>query len=109
MTVLVSPFAGELSGPDADRLASVLKVLASPARLQILSLIHAAGESTVSALFPKVGLAQPTVMHHVAALVGAGLVNRDPQKPFVYLTVSRAGCMDLADVLDPRRLRGRRR
>lgn len=109
MIPLVSPFAGELSKPDAERLASVLKVLANPSRLQILSEIHAAGESTVSALFPKVGLAQPTVMHHVAALVEAGLVNREPQPPFVYLTVSRAACMDLAVLLDPRRLRGRRR
>ena len=67
--------AAPLDREEADRLADALKVLADPARLQLLSLIGAApeGEACVCNLVEPMGLSQPTVSHHLKVLTDAGL------------------------------------
>jgi ArsR family transcriptional regulator len=64
---------------DAERLAVVLRALADPVRLRLLSLIRAAdeGEACVCDLTDALGLSQPTVSHHLKTLVNAGLLARD--------------------------------
>lgn len=83
--VLASP----LSGAEAERLASALRVLADPARLQLLSLLgaHPDGEACVCDLTGPVGLAQPTVSHHLKVLTEAGLVGREQRGRWVYYWV----------------------
>jgi ArsR family transcriptional regulator len=83
--VLASP----LSGAEAERLASALRVLADPARLQLLSLLgaHPAGEACVCDLTGPVDLAQPTVSHHLKVLTEAGLVGREQRGRWVYYWV----------------------
>lgn len=68
-----------LGADDALELARVLKALADPARLRLLSLIAAADgeEACVCDLTAPVGLSQPTVSHHLKTLVDAGLLTRD--------------------------------
>jgi len=64
----ISPLAGEpIERADAERLAGVLKALADPARLRLLSLIQSApeGEACVCDLTAPLGLSQPTVSHHL--------------------------------------------
>ncbi|HCU48563.1 MAG TPA: transcriptional regulator, partial [Micromonosporaceae bacterium] len=76
----ISPLAGEpIERADAERLAGVLKALADPARLRLLSLIQSApeGEACVCDLTAPLGLSQPTVSHHLRILTEAGLLNRD--------------------------------
>ncbi|OHV31822.1 MULTISPECIES: ArsR/SmtB family transcription factor [Pseudofrankia] len=92
------PFAGALSGccaplareplsaADAEQLATVLKAIAVPARLRLLSMIYArdGGEACVCELTEPLGLTQPTVSHHLKVLVDAGLITRDKRGVWAY-------------------------
>jgi ArsR family transcriptional regulator len=75
---LVSPFGPEFSRSDAADLAAVMKVLAAPARLQILHLLHVHGPMTVADLEGFIRLSQPTISHHVHVLMTARLVEAAP-------------------------------
>jgi ArsR family transcriptional regulator len=70
----------------AAQLAAVLRVLADPARLRILSLIQAqpTREACVCHLTDALGLSQPTVSHHLRVLFGAGLLGRERRGNWVY-------------------------
>jgi ArsR family transcriptional regulator len=71
--------ASALSEDEAEELATAFKVLADPARLRLLSMIATAseGESCACDLVEPLGKSQPTVSHHLAVLVEAGLVSRE--------------------------------
>src|SRR5687767_4411735 len=74
-----APLSGAALGrADARRLARVLKALADPARLQIVSLIRVAPgrEVCVADLVRALDLSQPTVSHHLRILLDAGLLTR---------------------------------
>jgi ArsR family transcriptional regulator len=75
---------------EADELARVLKVLAEPARLRLLSLIQAQpdGEACVCHLVQPLGLSQGTVSHHLKALLTAGLVTREQRGSWAYYRVA---------------------
>ncbi len=62
---------------DAEQLARVLKAVADPARLQLLSIIKSGGEACACDLVDAVGLSQPTVSHHLKVLTEAGLITRE--------------------------------
>src|SRR6266511_2612590 len=68
-----------LSACEADALASMLRVLADPARLQLVSVIAAEpdAEACVCNLTDPVGLSQPTVSHHLKLLHEAGVLDRE--------------------------------
>lgn len=70
---------GGLTREDAERSAGLLKAVADPARLRLLSAIRATdgGEACVCDLTDLVGLAQPTVSHHLKVLTEAGLLERE--------------------------------
>jgi ArsR family transcriptional regulator, arsenate/arsenite/antimonite-responsive transcriptional repressor len=79
------------SGPPLDeasalRLATILKVLAEPARLRLLSLIQAqpTHEACVCHLTDALDLSQPTVSHHLRVLFEAGLLERERRGNWVY-------------------------
>ena len=61
----------------ADQLSRVLKALADPVRLRLLSLIgaHAGGEACVCELVDRFDLSQPTISHHLKVLREAGLID----------------------------------
>ena len=67
-----------LTDDEAGRYAALFKVLAEPARLQILSLLAAGGcgPASVNELTDLIGLSQPTVSHHLKKLTEAGLLER---------------------------------
>lgn len=75
-----------MSADDAARLTTVLKALADPTRLRLLSVIaaHEGAEACVCDLTAPVGLSQPTVSHHLKVLVDAGLVTRDKRGVWAY-------------------------
>ena len=68
-----------LDEAEANDLAEVFKALADPARLRLLSIIATSpdGEACVCHLVEPVGRSQPTVSHHLATLVDAGLLERE--------------------------------
>ena len=86
-TACCTPIAGApLGAEDAADLARVLKALADPARLRLLSVIQAAdgGEACQCDLTEPVGLSQPTVSHHLKVLHDAGLVTREKRGAWAY-------------------------
>jgi ArsR family transcriptional regulator, arsenate/arsenite/antimonite-responsive transcriptional repressor len=82
-----TPAAGVgLDAEAAQRLAAVLKVIAEPTRLRLLSLVAAQAESEacICDLTAPVGLSQPTVSHHMKVLVDAGLLEREQRGKWAY-------------------------
>ena len=90
-----------LAADEAERLAGALKVLAEPARLRLLSLIQAQpdGEAGVCHLPEPLGLAQPTVSHHLKVLLQAGFVTRDQRGSWAYYRVVPEALAALRGVL----------
>jgi ArsR family transcriptional regulator len=93
--------SGPLDQDEAHRLATALKILADPARLQLLSLIQAqpSGEACVCHLTEPLGLSQPTVSHHLKVLREAGLVERDRRGSWAYYRVLPEPLTALRDLL----------
>jgi ArsR family transcriptional regulator, arsenate/arsenite/antimonite-responsive transcriptional repressor len=68
-----------ISDDDAEELASVLKALADPVRLHLISLIAAeeSGEACACDLTEPTGRSQATVSHHLTQLTKAGILKRE--------------------------------
>jgi ArsR family transcriptional regulator len=90
-----------LSVEDADRAAHVLKALADPVRLRLLSLVasHEDGEACVCDLNDAFDLSQPTISHHLKQLHEAGLLQREKRGVWVYYRVSAGALADVAQLL----------
>jgi ArsR family transcriptional regulator, arsenate/arsenite/antimonite-responsive transcriptional repressor len=95
--------AGALDEADATELAAVFKALADPARLRLLSMIAAAesGEACACDLVEPVGRSQPTVSHHLALLVDAGLVSREKRGKWAWYRVVPERLAAVRDALSP--------
>jgi ArsR family transcriptional regulator, arsenate/arsenite/antimonite-responsive transcriptional repressor len=78
--------AGPLSAEQAEQVAPLLKALADPVRLRLMSLIasHEGGEACVCDLNDAFDLSQPTISHHLKLLHDAGLLDRDKRGVWVY-------------------------
>jgi ArsR family transcriptional regulator len=85
----------------AARLAALLRVLADPGRLRILSLIQSqpSRDACVCHLTDALELSQPTVSHHLRVLFEAGLVDRDRRGNWVYYRTVPGALAQLRDVL----------
>ena len=70
----------------AERVAPMLKALADPVRLRLLSLVasHEGGEACVCDLNDAFELSQPTISHHLKVLHEAGLLDREKRGVWVY-------------------------
>jgi ArsR family transcriptional regulator, arsenate/arsenite/antimonite-responsive transcriptional repressor len=82
-------------------LANVLKAVADPTRLQLLSMVaaHERGEACICDLTGPVGLTQPTVSHHMKVLVEAELLTREQRGKWAYYRLVPAALEQLADAL----------
>jgi ArsR family transcriptional regulator len=90
-----------LDEQSAARLAALLRVLADPGRLRLLSLIRAqpSREACVCHLTEGLGLSQPTVSHHLRVLFEARLVDREPRGNWVYYRMVPRALAELHDAL----------
>lgn len=90
-----------LSRSEAEGLAQLLKAVADPTRLQLLSLIAAAPdrEACVCELTEPLGLTQPTVSHHLKVLADAGLLTRERRGVWAYFAVVSERLDDLRKLL----------
>lgn len=82
-----TPLSGStLSTQDAAELERLFRTLADRNRLRILNvLLEAGGEEVCVCEFqPTLGIAQPTVSHHLKQLVRAGLLEREKRGTFAY-------------------------
>ena len=95
--------AAPLGADDAEILAGVLRALADPARLRLVSLLAAApnAECCGCDLTGPLGLAQPTVSHHLKVLHEAGLLTRERRGRWVYYTLRPDRLAELRSILEP--------
>lgn len=93
--------ASPLDRAGAERLARLLKAVADPARLQLLSLLKASpgGEACVCDLTAPTGLSQPTVSHHLKVLAEAGLLNREQRGTWAWYSIDTQRLAELSAVL----------
>lgn len=82
---------GGLSQEQADRLVPLLKALADPVRLRLMSLVAASpGDGAcVCDLTAPFELSQPTISHHLKVLHDAGLLERSKRGVWVYYRATR--------------------
>lgn len=92
---------GALDEETAERLARVFHALGDRHRVRLLSLIAAAngGEACICDLTAPVGLAQPTVSHHMKLLVEAGLVTREQRGKWAYYRLAPGAAAPLSEIL----------
>lgn len=90
-----------LDAAQAERIAPLLKAMADPVRLRLLSLVaaHDGGEACVCDLNDAFDLSQPTISHHLKVLHEAGLLERSKRGVWVYYRVQRAALSDLAALI----------
>jgi ArsR family transcriptional regulator len=97
-----SPLLSEpMSVESAERISPLLKALADPVRLRLLSLVaaHADQEACVCDLNDAFELSQPTISHHLRVLHEAGLLDRSKRGTWVYYAVRREALADLAQLI----------
>ncbi len=77
---------GALSAEQAEQVAPLLKALADPVRLRLMSLVasHPGGEACVCDLTDAFDLSQPTISHHLKVLHESGLLDREKRGVWVY-------------------------
>lgn len=92
-----------LSVQGAAAFADLLKALADPTRLRLMSMIqsHKGGEACVCELTEPLALTQPTVSHHLKVLVDAGLVEREKRGVWAYYRAVPETLRMIADLITP--------
>jgi ArsR family transcriptional regulator len=97
-----APLATEpMSREQAEQVAPLLKAMADPVRLRLLSLVasHQGGEACVCDLNDAFDLSQPTISHHLKVLHEAGLLDRAKRGTWVYYSVRRDALDGLAALI----------
>ena len=100
--VCCTPLLGEpITASQADDLARLLKALADPTRLRLVSMVaaHQGGEACVCELTEPLGLTQPTISHHLKILVNAGIFTRDKRGVWAYYALVPSAMDALSAVL----------
>lgn len=93
--------SSSLSDDEAEATAELFKALGDPTRVRILNLVaRSGGEVCACDLNGPVGLAQPTVSHHLKKLVDAGLLEREQRGKWAFFSLKREAVEKLAAVAD---------
>jgi ArsR family transcriptional regulator, arsenate/arsenite/antimonite-responsive transcriptional repressor len=98
-----TPLTGTpMSAAQAEQVAPLLKALADPFRLRLVSLIAASagGEACVCDLNDAFELTQATISHHLKVLHSAGVLDRDKRGVWVYYAVKPAALASVATLFD---------
>jgi ArsR family transcriptional regulator len=102
--VCCAPIAREpLSEVAAAEMATLLKAVADPVRLRLLSMIgsHAGGEACVCDLTDAFDLTAPTISHHLKVLKTAGLIDSERRGTWVYYWIIPATVNRLGELFAP--------
>jgi ArsR family transcriptional regulator, arsenate/arsenite/antimonite-responsive transcriptional repressor len=93
--------AQPLSQAQADQIAPLLKALADPVRLRLISLVasHAGGEACVCDLNDAFDLSQPTISHHLKVLHDAGLLDREKRGVWAYYRIKPEALASIAALI----------
>lgn len=83
-----APILGSVLGAEeAAELAVLLKALADPVRLRLVSIIAGAGEACACDFPGILGKSQPTISHHLSLLVSAGILEREQRGKWAWFNV----------------------
>jgi ArsR family transcriptional regulator len=90
-----------LSRSQAEQVAPLLKALADPVRLRLMSLVasHEGGEACACDLNDAFDLSQPTISHHLKVLHEAGLLDRDKRGVWVFYRARTEALADLGALI----------
>lgn len=98
------PTAGTepLARSTAESMATALKAVADPTRLQILAMIAASEnqESCVCNLTEPLDLTQPTISHHLKKLAEAGLISGERRGTWVWYSLNRERWGQIANLFN---------
>lgn len=96
-------FRAPLDEGQAAELTEVLKALADPARLRLISIIASSpdGEACACELSEPLQRSQPTVSHHLSQLVRAGLLSREQRGKWAWFRINDERIAALCDCLAP--------
>ena len=93
--------AATLDEDEAAATAELFKTLGDPARVRIVNLLATSSEPVCACeLYEPLGLAQPTVSHHLKKLTDAGLLEREQRGKWAYFSLQREAVEKLAAVAD---------
>ena len=90
-----------LTQSQALQIAPLLKALADPVRLRLMSLVasHDGGEACVCDLADAFDLSQPTISHHLKVLHEVGLLDRSKRGVWVYYRARSEALADLGALI----------
>ncbi len=90
-----------LDEADATELAGILKALADPVRLRIVSLIASteAGELCACDMPAMLDRSQPTTSHHLTLLARAGILEREQRGKWAWFSLCGDRLADLGTLL----------
>lgn len=103
-------FRSPITEEQAIDLADVLKAMADPARLRLISMIASApdGEACACDLAEPLGRSQPTVSHHLSQLVKAGLITREQRGKWAWFRLEPTRLAAVCAALAPQDRRAER-
>jgi DNA-binding transcriptional ArsR family regulator len=93
---------GSLGCHDVNVLASILKVFASPARLQMLAAMsgrHGEDRLIAKDFEPITGLSQPCIASHTRVLVASGLVTVTKHRGYSYYEIEARRVTSVAEAI----------
>jgi ArsR family transcriptional regulator len=92
--------APELSDEEAEATAALFRAMGDPARVRILNLLATSGREVCGCELSGLGLAQPTISHHLKTLHEAGLLEREQRGRMAFYSLSCDAARKLALVAD---------
>jgi ArsR family transcriptional regulator len=94
-------FRAPITEDQATELADVLKAIADPARLRLISIIASSpgAEACACDLAEPLGRSQPTVSHHLTQLVKAGLLTREQRGKWAWFRLNADRVAQICDCL----------
>ena len=93
--------APALSSAEAEATAALFRALGDPARVRILNALATSGDPVCACeLTGPLGLAQPTVSHHLKKLVDAGLLEREQHGKWAYYSLASEATQRLGTLAD---------
>ena len=93
--------APALSNEEAEATARLFAALGDPHRVKIVNLLATSPEPVcICNLIGPLGLAQPTVSHHMKKLVEAGLLEREQRGKWAFFSLNHEAVSKLAGLID---------
>src|SRR6266571_8186256 len=93
--------SSSLSDEEAEATAAIFRALGDPARVRIVNVLATAGGEVCGCeLTDALGLAQPTVSHHLKKLHDAGLLDREQRGKWAYFSLRPGALERLGSLLD---------